>query len=213
VPASGIIIDVGAHSGLATLYFSRFVDQPYILAFEPAPELYRCLRENVDRHVRNAETYSYALGKTNADLPFTYYPNAPSQSGIYADARRDDEATIAYLANIGIVGENADFLLSGMHTPELQQVHVSTLSTVIAREGLGRVDLLKIDAERAELDVLLGLDDHDWPRIRSVVMEVHDENGQLGQCAAVLRTRGFTVTVEQAPWLANSALFNVAAIR
>lgn len=213
VPAGGIIIDVGAHSGLATLYFSRFVDQPRILAFEPAAELYRCLTENVGLHAGNAETYSCALGKTEADLPFTYYPKAPSQSGIYADAQRDAEATLAYLANYGITGENAEYFLSGMHTPVPRQVHVSTLSAVIAQHGLDSVDLLKIDAERAELDVLLGLADHDWPRVRSVVMEVHDEDGQLGHCATVLRTRGFTVTVEQAPWLANSALFNMAATR
>jgi hypothetical protein len=45
--------------------------------------------------------------------------------------------------------------------------------------GLERIDLLKVDCEGAELEVLLGVEEADWPRIGSIVAEVHDLDGRL----------------------------------
>jgi hypothetical protein len=42
-----------------------------------------------------------------------------------------------------------------------------------------RVDLLKIDVERAELEVLNGIEQSDWSKIKQVVMEVHDTDKRL----------------------------------
>jgi len=213
VPPAGTVIDVGAHTGLATLYFSRVIDNSRILAFEPAAQLYQCLALNIGQHVSGAMTYRYALGSAQGDMTFTYYPNAPSQSGLYADAHRDRGETIAYLANNWITGEDAEFLSNGMHISQPETVHVSTLSAVISEQSLKAVDLLKIDVERAELDVLHGITNEDWPRIGSVVMEVHDDDDQLDRCVALLEERGYSVDVDQVPWLANSGLFNVTATR
>lgn len=43
-----------------------------------------------------------------------------------------------------------------------------TVSDLIRRHGLERVDLLKIDVEGAELDVLHGIEQEHWPRIQQV---------------------------------------------
>jgi len=50
------------------------------------------------------------------------------------------------------------------------------LSDVIATEGVERIDLLKIDVQRAELDVL-SIESEDWAKIQQM-MEVHDVEGQ-----------------------------------
>ncbi len=78
-------------------------------------------------------------------------------------------------------------------------------------QGLERVDLLKIDVERAELDVLHGVRQQDWPRIRQVVLEVHDVGGQLATVQRLLQdTAGFSNDVtEQDVQLAGSTLHNV----
>ena len=78
-------------------------------------------------------------------------------------------------------------------------------------QGLERVDLLKIDVERAELDVLRGVRREDWPRIRQVVLEVHDVHGQLARVQRLLQvTAGFRHCVtEQDAQLAGSTLYNV----
>ncbi len=90
-----------------------------------------------------------------------------------------------------------------------------TLSSIMQDQALDCVDLLKIDVERAELDVLAGLDDCDWPKVQQLVMEVHDIEDRLqvveqllrGQCAFA------TVVTVQAPQLQGSNLFTVYCTR
>jgi len=45
---------------------------------------------------------------------------------------------------------------------------------VLREHGVEQIDLLKIDAEKAELDIINGIDDHDWPKIKQIVLEIHD---------------------------------------
>ena len=47
----------------------------------------------------------------------------------------------------------------------------------MSEERIESIDLLKIDTQRAEMDVLVGVDPPDWARIKQVVMELHDQVG------------------------------------
>ena len=58
------------------------------------------------------------------------------------------------------------------------------------------VDLLKVDVEGEELNVLRGLDDEAWTRVRQVVLEVHDVDGRVAAVEALLASRGFETRVE-----------------
>jgi acyl carrier protein len=87
-----------------------------------------------------------------------------------------------------------------------------TLSSVIAEEGIERIDLLKINVEKSELDVLLGLTADDWPKVRQLVIEV-DLRENLEPITTLLEQRGFEVLVEQDPLLRSTELCYVYAIR
>ena len=86
------------------------------------------------------------------------------------------------------------------------ECRVARLGDVIREHGIERIDLLKIDVEGAELDVIAGLDDADWPRIRQLVAEVHDVDGRVEQMAAMLRGRGYDVVVEPEEWAVHRLL-------
>ena len=92
---------------------------------------------------------------------------------------------------------------------------MTTVSDIMQDYGLPHVDLLKIDVERAELDVLLGIRDADWRRIAQVVLEVHDIQNRLEQVSALLRHKaGFTsVNVTQDEALQGSTLYNIYGSR
>jgi hypothetical protein len=79
--------------------------------------------------------------------------------------------------------------------------------------NLGRIDLLKIDVERAELDILRGIKDDDWPKVRQLVMEIHDMNDSLNEVLQLLEDKGcFTsCVVEQDDKLQGTSLFNLYA--
>lgn len=86
----------------------------------------------------------------------------------------------------------------------------STLSNIITSQHLDHVDLLKIDVERAELDVLKSIATEHWALIRQIVLEVHDLEGRLAQIMALLQQKGFEhIVCQQSKELEGSVLFTL----
>src|SRR5262249_32270912 len=76
-----------------------------------------------------------------------------------------------------------------------------------------RIDLLKIDVEKSEMDVLSGIQDSDWQKIRQCVVEVHDTDGRLEEITRLFKSEGYDVSVEEDESLKNTGLYNVYAVR
>ncbi len=90
--------------------------------------------------------------------------------------------------------------LAAMSKGQEVECRLVTLSAVLREYHVEAVDLLKVDVEGAELDVLNGIDDADWPRIQQVSMETHAVEGRADRIVALLRERGFSVTVQRPMW-------------
>ena len=56
--------------------------------------------------------------------------------------------------------------------------------------------MLKIDVERCELEVLLGIQEGDWKKIRQIVVEVHNDC-LLDQITDLLKSKGYRIVVEK----------------
>lgn len=83
------------------------------------------------------------------------------------------------------------------------------------QHNLRHVDLLKIDVERAELDVLMGIAEDDFLKMKQIVMELHDIDERLKQVASLLKTTGKfdRIVVTQDQRLKGSTLFNMYCSR
>src|SRR5205807_154617 len=77
------------------------------------------------------------------------------------------------------------------------EVPVHTLSRALRQLGVDTIDLLKVNVEKAELDVLRGLGPDEWARIRQVVLEVHDLDGRLETIRGLLERAGLVVVAER----------------
>lgn len=207
------VLDIGANIGLVSLMFGRTVPGLRIVAVEPAPVTFACLAANVRRHLPGAACLRAAVCDEPGERTFTYYPRSTGNSGLFADARADDRTTRTFLRNSGIPEEFIGDMVRGLHVGVELTVPALTVSDLIRRYGLGRVDVLKVDVERAERLVLDGVEDRHWPLIRRVVAEVHDDDGRLGGMVELLRGRGFTTRVSQHPKLAGTELFELEAGR
>ena len=83
---------------------------------------------------------------------------------------------------------------------------VGTLSAALAASGVPHVDLVKVDVEGAEEQVLDGIADADWPRIRQLVVEVHDVDGRLDRLSQRLAALGFRTTSRRQDWALHELL-------
>jgi aryl carrier-like protein len=107
-------------------------------------------------------------------------------------------------------------LLEGRFEEQVRVARIRRLGQVLVEQGVGRVDLLKVDVQRAEAEVLAGMEEWQWAQVGQVAMEVHDEEGGRGR-AAELRARleglGYRVAVEQEAELEGTDRYNLYAVR
>jgi FkbM family methyltransferase len=207
------VVDVGANIGIASLFFSQLCSDIVIYAFEPAPIPFAALAENMRLHRIRGECRQLALGKSTGVCNFTYYPKTTVMSGMYADVAEDSALTERFLRKSGFNEEDTAEILAEKYERQLFAADVSTLSREAAALGIRSIDLLKLDVEKSELQVLQGVADEDWPRLKQIVAEVHDIAGGLDQFTGLLRSRGFRVVAEQEEQLKGTEIYAVFATR
>lgn len=192
------MLDVGANVGVAAAFFALECGARTVHCFEPVRPVFELLRRNL-RDVPSCVLHEQGLSRMPGRARITYYPRAAAMSGLYADPARDRALVATALGNLGVPREEVDVRLEGAYQVRTLTCELTTLSSFLREEGLDHVDLLKVDVERAELDVLAGIDEADWPKISQTVIEVHDEDGRCTKLARELRERGFRVTLDQDP--------------
>jgi FkbM family methyltransferase len=191
LPAAPFVLDVGANIGMFTLYLKARCPAAEVLAFEPAPASVALLRQNIELHgLTGVAVHETALGAVaERDVPFTYYPMIPGNSTRYPEIKELQKANMTRTLGPKVVER--------MHRSQLLTTAVEPLSAFL---DPGRpVDLLKIDAEGAEVDVLRGLDARHWPLIRQAVVEVQDVDGRLDAVQALFTDHDLRPTVRVAP--------------
>ncbi|WP_433599266.1 FkbM family methyltransferase [Nocardia sp. CA-135953] len=209
-----VALDIGANIGLCAIMFADTCPGIQVIAVEPVPMTFRCLDRNIAAHVPNGISLEIAIGATPGTRPFTWYPNASANSGFFADREADDEATKIYLRNCGLDDKAIALITTGLHDGVPLEVGVTTVSAILDEHCRdSEIGLLKVDVERAELDVLHGITEADWRRIHAVVAEVHDRDGRLREVRELLGRQGMYVQTQQDPRLIGTELHEVFAVR
>jgi FkbM family methyltransferase len=161
LPAAPLVIDAGANIGLASLWLLGRYPGATIHAFEPEPGNFAFLARNL-RFLTGARANQAALGD------------------------RDGETSLRIAAH------------GAMHSTTLPaadggsiQVPLRRLDSYLAQQGIGSVDLLKLDVEGAELEVLRGLGDR-IVDVGVIVGEVHERIVDVDSFYAHLGACGFS---------------------
>jgi len=221
------VFDVGANIGMFTLFASQFAKDVRVFAFEPMPAIVELLQINAALYGTDVKVLGCGLGREPALVSFTYYPHFTLMSGRYADAVIEEQVARSYMAHQfetlshdpngeienQLRTQYSDELLTGRFESESIRCPVRTLSSVLAEEQIGQIDLLKIDVERSESDVLAGIEDEHWGMIKQIVLEVEDQDGRLQQLTSILKDKGYRVTVDREKSLSQTNLYNLYATR
>nr|BBD84695.1 non-ribosomal peptide synthetase [Chromobacterium sp.] len=208
------VFDVGANIGLFTLFVGQHCGNATVFAFEPIPPVFGTLSLNAEVHGGKVCLFDCGLSDAARQETFTFYPN----DTLISSSRNSAEATRRMVKSFLINqhgdsdGEAVDELLEERLSSQQYVCGLRSLSDVVAEHGVERIDLLKIDVENAEYDVLRGISDEDWPKIRQLVMEVHDVDGRLASIVELLRERGYRVIHEQDRLLQNTAIHCLYAV-
>lgn len=207
-----LVFDVGANVGVAASFFAGECKAAAVHSFEPVAPIFEMLSENVGRF-EACRPHRFGLSDRPGEVEFTYYPGAAAMSSLYADPERDRQMVRDVLVGTGVDPTEADRRLEGDFDGLSVSCEMKTMSAFMEEESIERIDLLKIDVERAEADVLRGISESDWPKIRKVVAEVHDIEGRLADLSGQLRIRGFRVQIDQEEMMRPTNVNMVYAVR
>ncbi len=201
------IFDVGANIGLFSLFVSRLQKNVKIYAFEPIEPIFEVLQENIHLHsLHNIFLFNYGLSsENNSEKLFTFYPNMAGNSTTKPLEKLEQQKAM----NAVLSQEQVKYFFQNSQV----NGELRTLSSVIDELNIKTIDLLKIDVEGEEYEVLKGIEENDWGKIKQVFAEVHDREGRLEQMQTLLTTHGFDVTIEKNNLLPTLNNLNLYAIR
>jgi len=171
---SPLVLDVGSNIGLSILYFKRLYPRARIVGFEPDPETFRVLEENVRANrLQDVTLVQEAVSDGAKSLVLYRNPATP-----------------------GSPQQGASGLRSGGHATTVRAGRLSDRLTE-------PIDYLKLDVEGAEGSVLADLDrTRKLPLARTLTVECHhlsDGDGSLSDVLSILERNGFGYQLEARP--------------
>ena len=186
VDAGATVIDAGANVGVAAVYFSELCGAGRVHSLEPVAPLFELLERNV-AGLDACHAHNLGLSSRTGGAEITYYAGAGAMSGLYADPERDREFVRVALAQRGARGRAGRALAGG--PPRAPAAGLRADHAVrVHRHRVDRGDRPAEDRRGATRSSTcwMGIAAEDWPRIRQVVVEVHDEGGRGEQVRGVL---------------------------
>ncbi|HEX6873879.1 MAG TPA: FkbM family methyltransferase [Micromonosporaceae bacterium] len=213
-PGDGaVVLDIGANIGLFSLWASRQARGVRLVAVEPNPDALPYLRANLGLYAESAQVVDVAVSDHAGTAELTSFPELTYLSGLGSRQDAASELVRSHFRSTG--GDTVDGSGDGAERAALladanrrlaavsHEVVTVTLSQLIDRLELDRVDLLKINAEGAELRILRGLRPEHWSRIGQVCLEVEHSSVAGPRIRAMLDAAGFE-THEIGDWNVGS---------
>lgn len=170
---ASIVVDVGANEGYYLMRIKGRNPDVVIYAFEPNPGAFANLEHNVSHNnLEQVFLHQTAVSDITEEEPFQLV----------------DEITA--IGGFRIWGYRP-----WLDPARIRTVTVPTITLDEALEGVGDIDILKIDVEGAEYRVLKGAQTT-LPRIKRIVVECHGEDSRE-KVRRYLLERGYTLALEQ----------------
>ncbi|MBD2455815.1 FkbM family methyltransferase [Nostoc sp. FACHB-87] len=202
------IFDIGANIGLFSIFLSKLYKSLKILAFEPIHPIFEVLQANINLHsLENISLQNYGLGSENiSETAFTFYPNMSSNS----TTRPWEKLEQREFMNLALNQDIVEYLFTSQEVTG----EIKTLSSVINSLAIESIDLLKIDVEGDEYEVLQGINQDDWTKIKQIVLEVHDVEDRISQIKTLLESQNFQIIVEHNNLIPSTLkIFNLYAFK
>lgn len=217
------VVDIGANIGLFSLFVLSRCKNPTIFAYEPSPRVFDLLQANCAAYgdPSRVRAFNFGVAEKKGSGRFTFYERSSVFSSFHPDEREDRAAVQAVARNVlqheqpgDVLETDVEDLTADRLAAETIECRLTSVSDIIRENGIARIHLLKIDAEKSEAGILRGIEEEHWPLIEQLVIEVHDRSRAAVQSIEEqLIRRGYRCAVVEERLLEQSGLFNVYATR
>ncbi|MET7802443.1 amino acid adenylation domain-containing protein, partial [Streptomyces decoyicus] len=197
-----VVVDIGANIGLFSLWAHQQADNVRLVSVEPNPDTLPYLKANLQLHGVRSEVVPVAVTDQAGSAELTSFPELSYLSGLGTQRHHAAaELVQSHYESTGVAGvnvteeEKASLLLAAERRLQATAHVVPTidLSSLFEQLSLEKVDLLKINAEGAELSILRGLDARHWHAVQQVCLEVERASVVGAEIKGILDGAGFSV--------------------
>jgi FkbM family methyltransferase len=144
-----IVVDIGACLGGFAVFAAKRAPGILVHAFEPAPDSYHLLRQNLElNHVANVITHRAAVAAASGPLTLYTFAGHAEQNSMTPSRSRGAATAVT--------------------------VDALALADLFESLGIARCDFLKIDCEGAEFGILMSAPPELFGRVGHICMEYHD---------------------------------------
>jgi len=199
VSPGDLVIDAGGNVGTSAVFFATQCGAR-VHSFEPVPATFEDLAANLSG-IEGCVPHPFGLASEAGDRKmFTYADGDSVLSGVDAEPERIRELLAIAGRNLGLDQRQAEEMAARRCVPRMVECRFETLSGFIRDQGIGRIDLLKIDVEGSEADLLRGIEPADWSRVAQIAGEIHTDELLL-EVGEILAAQSFQIVTEQSPEL------------
>lgn len=155
LPSNPVILDAGAYTGSEITLMKRFWPKCTVHAFEPVPELFEQLKNNVKKY-SNVYTYKFGIDATSGPKTF-YLSNQPGESKVSMSSS---------------LREPKDHLKHDIETQFNKKMTINCLNLDewAKNNNVNKIDMLWLDMQGVELEVMKSA-----PEIMKTVKVVYTE--------------------------------------
>jgi len=165
-----VIVDLGANEGYYTLKMKENSPNARIIAVEPNPEAFRILKKNIETNsLKDVICINKAVASKNRKISFEIVKGKTTIGAfkVYKKYRKK----------------------GGLRKIIVSSVTLEKLCKIL---NVGRIDLLKIDAEGSELDILKG-GKNILPNVKKAVIEYHGAQKTKKGVMKIMREMNFKI--------------------
>lgn len=211
------VIDVGANIGMFAIQAAMVSKNATVYAIEPVADIHKVLNTNVSLYDLNIKTFNIGLSDTNCKKSINFYPKMSVMSGSSGDHDEEKDLIRTHIkAKLGkeyfnLNNDELDEIINSYLQSNEIECDFETFDFFIDRNFIKKIDLLKIDVEKAELQVLDGISPKNWSIVQQCVIELHDHEGSKNKILAILKANNFICKVRQYHTLVDTNLFTIYA--